>query len=368
MPLRTHVRLIAATLMLTAAAHAQSAGQAVPVTTATAGRRNVPVMADGIGTVQALQSVAIRAQVGGTLEKVLFTEGQQVKKGDLLAVIDPRPYQAVLDQARAKQAADQASLISAQADLGRYDALAQRSFASRQQVDQQRASVGQLTANLRGDAASIAAAALNISFTQITAPFPGRVGLRQIDPGNLIQANASAIVTLAETHPIAVIYTLPQDQVPAVRAAQSHGTVPVRALTGDGKTVLGTGTLLAIDAAIDQATGTIRLKATFPNPDERLWPGEFVTVRTQLGTLQNAVTIPDDAVQHGPDGLYVYEIGTNNKAHLQPIQLAQDQDGVAVVAKGLTGGETIVISGQSRLADGVRVTISNSGSNSGQSS
>lgn len=359
------VRLAVVCLLLAHTAHAQGAAQdarqAIPVAASTVVRRDVPVMADGIGTVQALQSVMIRAQVSGMLDKVLFTEGQQVRKGEVLAVIDPRPYRAALDQALAKRAADQASLAAAQADLKRYSALVQRDFASRQQLDQQHATVGQLTANLRGDAATIATAALNLSFTQITAPFAGHVGLRQIDPGTLIQANASTIVTLAETRPIAVIYTLPQDEVPAVRAAQSRGAVPVSAYAGDGKTLLGRGTLLAIDVTIEQATGTIRLKAVFPNADERLWPGEFVNVRTQLGTLRNAVTIPDAAVQHGPDGLYVYEIGRSNKASLRPIEVTQDQDGMAVVSKGLQGGETIVTEGQSRLADGMRVTVSNAG-------
>lgn len=355
------VRLLAAFLALSAPALAQPApDQGVPVTVTKAERRDVPVLAQGIGTVQPLQTVLVRARADGTLDQVLFTEGQEVAKGDLLAVIDPRPYQEALAQAVAKRAADQANLLAAQANKQRYAALAQKEFASRQQLEQSQASAGQLAAAVRGDDAAIAAAELNLSFTRITAPIAGRVGLRQVDPGNLIQASATGqgIVTIAQTKPIAVLYTMPQDKVPAIRAAQQRGEVPVEAYASDGKTKLGDGTLLAIDALIDPATGTIRLKAAFPNAQERLWPGQFVQVRTQLDTLRNAVAVPSAAVQHGPDGLYVYLVADGSKAKLQPIEVAQDQDGVAVVSKGLDGGEQVVVAGQSRLADGARVTIS----------
>jgi multidrug efflux system membrane fusion protein len=348
--------LACAAPMLASAALAQ---EAVPVTAATVERRDVPVIAEGIGTVQALQTVLVRARVDGTLDRVLFTEGQEVKQGDALAEIDPRPYQEILNQAVAKRAADQANLNTAQGDLQRYSSLAQKEFASRQQLDQQRGSVGQLEAAVRGDDAAIAAANLNLSFTRIAAPFSGRVGLRMVDPGNLIQSAASGqgIVTLAQTKPIAVLYTLPQDKLPAIRAAQGRGEIPVAAYSGDGKTRLDEGTLLAIDAQIDPATGTIRLKATFPNAQEHLWPGQFVRIRTRLDTLHGAVTVPSAAVQHGPNGLYAYLIGPDGKAKLQPIEVAQDQEGVAVVSKGLDRGEQVVVAGQSRLADGMAVTV-----------
>ena len=331
----------------------------MPVTVTKAVRRDVPVVAEGIGTVQALNSVLVRARVDGTLDRVLFTEGQEVKEGDLLATIDPRPFQAALDQSVAKRAADEANLLTAHADLQRYSTLSRSDFASRQQVEDQRGSVSQLEAAVRGDEAAIAAAELNLSFTRITAPFTGRVGLRQVDPGNLIQtaATSQGIVTLAQTKPIAVLYTLPQDKLTAVRAAQERGDVAAVAYDADGKTRLAEGKLLAIDALIDATTGTLRLKAIFPNVRERLWPGEFVNVRTQLDVLRNAVTVPSAAVQHGPNGLYAYVIGPDSRAKLQPIEVAQDQDGVAAVSEGLDEGEQVVVAGQSRLADGVQVTI-----------
>jgi multidrug efflux system membrane fusion protein len=328
----------------------------VPVQTATVKRMDVPVMLRNIGAVQAFQSVLIRARVDGTLDKVLFAEGQDVKAGDLIAQIDPRPYAATLAQATAKKGADEANLANAQRDLARYSSLASSSFASRQQVDTQNATVAQLQANIKGDDATIDAARLNLQFTSITSPIDGRTGLRLVDPGNLIHAtDATGIVTITQIHPIAVIFTLPQDTLPRIQTSMAQGKLPVLAYTADDKTQLGTGELLTTDNTIDQTTGTIRLKAVFPNAESRLWPGQFVNVRLTLGTLKNALTVPSVTVQRGPAGLYVYLVKPDSTVAVQPVDVTQDDGQVAVIAKGLDDGVQVVASGQSRLQNGTRI-------------
>jgi len=359
------IRLLLLTLALvigpwlSASVHAQSSAPAgVPVTVITPVRADVPVLARSIGTVQAFQSVVIRARVDGTLDKVLFTEGQQVKPGDVLAQLDPRPYQAALDQAIAKRTADEAMLANARGDLVRYADLAQSQVASRQRLDLQRANVAQAEANLRGGDALIAAAQLNLSFTQIKSPIEGRVGLRQLDPGNYIRTAdpaSTGIVTIAQIHPIALIYTLPQDALPQLQQAMRKGKLRVLAFSSDDRTKLSEGELSTIDNAIDASTGTIKLKAVFANMDDNLWPGQFVNVRTRLDTRRDAVTIPSTAVQRGPNGLYVYRVETDGTAALQPIDVDQDDGQTAVVAKGLSGNERVVVAGQSRLSIGARV-------------
>jgi multidrug efflux system membrane fusion protein len=334
-----------------APAPAPAAG--VPVQVAKASVADVPVMLSNIGAVQAYNSVLVRARVDGTLEQVLFNEGQDVTKGQLLAIIDPRPYAAVLAQALAKQAADTAMLASAKKDLTRFSNLARDKFGTMQSVDQQTAQVGQLTANLQGDAATIAAARLNLDFTQIKAPITGRAGLRQVDAGNLIHASdATGIVTIDQIHPIAVLFSLPQDDLPQVQAAMHAGQLPVRALSSDGKTQLGQGALLTIGDAVDPTTGTFKLKATFPNTHDRLWPGQFVNVQTQVGTIKGAVTVPSAVVQRGPDGLYAYVVGSDARASRHTVSVRQDDGTVAVIASGISAGQTVVVNGQSRLRDG----------------
>jgi len=333
-------------------------GAAIPVTVVMPVREDVPVLARAIGTVQAFQSVVVRARVDGTLDKVLFTEGQQVKPGEVLARLDPRPYQAALDQAVAKRAADEAMLANARGDLVRYADLAQSQVASRQRLELQRANVAQAEANVHGGDASIAAAQLNLDFTRITAPIEGRVGLRQIDPGNYIRAAdpaSTGIVTIAQIHPIALIYTLPQDALPEVQQAMRQGKLQVLAYGSDDRTKLSEGELLTIDSAIDASTGTIKLKAVFANTDDNLWPGQFVNVRTQLSIRHGALTVPSAAVQRGPNGLYVFLVKPDGTAALQPIDVDQDDGQTAVVAKGLSGGERVVLAGQSRLSIGARV-------------
>lgn len=333
-------------------------GAAIPVTVVMPVREDVPVLARAIGTVQAFQSVVVRARVDGTLDKVLFTEGQQVKPGEVLARLDPRPYQAALDQAVAKRAADEAMLANARGDLVRYADLAQSQVASRQRLELQRANVAQAEANVHGGDASIAAAQLNLDFTRITAPIEGRVGLRQIDPGNYIRAAdpaSTGIVTIAQIHPIALIYTLPQDALPEVQKAMRQGKLQVLAYGSDDRTKLSEGELLTIDSAIDASTGTIKLKAVFANTDDNLWPGQFVNVRTQLSIRHGALTVPSAAVQRGPNGLYVFLVKPDSTAALQPIDVDQDDGQTAVVAKGLSGGERVVLAGQSRLSIGAKV-------------
>ncbi len=339
---------------------APAAGQppGVPVSGAQAAHQDVPVYLSGLGTVQANNAVQVRARVDGTLMSVPVHEGQEVKAGDLLAVIDPRPYQAAVDQAQAKRQQDDAQLANARRDLGRTSALARQDFASRQQLDQNQASVAQLTAAVAADSAAVEAAQINLGFCAITAPFDGRVGLRQIDPGNIIHAaDAAPIMTLTQIHPVAVVFTLPQEDLPRLAVAMRARKLPVSALPAEGDTALDKGTLLTIDNAVEQSTGTIRLKAIFPNTAGQLWPGQFVRARLLLDTLRDALTIPSAAVQHGPDGLFVYVVGPDGTAAHQAVTLAADDGHTAVITHGLQEGALVVTSGQSRLQDGTRVAV-----------
>ena len=316
------------------------------------------MFARAIGTVQAFQSVTVRARVDGTLDRVLFTEGQYVKPGDVLAQLDPRPYQAILDQALARKASDLSMAASARSDLSRYDNLAASQVASQQKLEQVRATLAQAEAAVRGDDAAIAAAQLNLGFTRITSPIEGRVGLRQIDAGNFIRAadpNTTGIVTIAQIHPISLIFTLPQDSLPRVQAAMRRGKLPVMAYSSDDRTKLSDGELLTLDSSIDATTGTIKLKAVFPNADDNLWPGQFVNVRMQLDVRAGVVTLPSQAIQRGANGLYVYTVTPEGTAALQPVEVDQEDGQVAVVAKGLAGTERVVLAGQSRLSNGARV-------------
>ena len=349
---------LALLLPLLAAAPASAQAPGVPVTVTAPVRQDVPVLQRAIGTVQAFQTVVVRARVDGTLDKVVFTEGQQVKPGDVLAQLDPRPYQAILDQALARKASNEAVVANARSDLARYAELAASQIASRQKLEQMRAGVAQAEAAVRGDDATIAAAQLNLTFTRITSPIEGRVGLRQVDPGNLIRVAdpaATGIVTIAQIHPISLIFTLPQDVLPRVQAAMRRGKLPVQAYSGDDRLKLSEGELLTLDSSIDATTGTIKLKAVFANTDDNLWPGQFVNVRMLLDVRRNVLTLPTGAVQRGPDSLYVYVVKPDETAALQRIEIDQDDGQVAVVTKGLEGGERVVLAGQSRLSSGARV-------------
>jgi multidrug efflux system membrane fusion protein len=333
---------------------------AVPVTTQAAQQRDVPVYLHGLGTVQAFNTVEIKAQVNGTLVSVPVHEGQEVHQGDLVAVIDPRPYQAVVDQATAQQAEDQAQLQGAKLDLQRYQSLATHSFAPVQQVDDQRATVDKLTAAIQADSAAIETARINLSFCTIRAPIDGRVSLYQTDVGNLIEVSSqTGIVSITQDKPIAVVFTLPEAELPRIQDAMHRGKPPVEVYTGDEKSKLAEGTLLTPNNAIDTNTGTISLKATFTNDDDRLWPGEFVNAHLLVDTLHNAVTVPVTAVVHGPDGLFVYSVQPNSTVQQQPVEVGYQDGGTAVITKGLQAGTQVVVAGQARLAPGARVAPSN---------
>ena len=358
--------LLAATCLLCVAAHAQAPAapppQAppVPVTVQTATRRDVPIVLRNIGAVQAFQIAAIRPRVDGTLEQVMFTEGQEVKKGDLLARIDPRPYQAILDQAVARKAATAANLANAKLDLARSADLARGQFASRQVLDTRVAAVAQLEAQLSADEAAANAARINLDYTSILAPFDGRLGLRNIDPGNVVRFadNANtAIVTISQIRPIVAIFTLPQDALPAIQAAMARGKLPASAFSPDDKTLLGQGELITTDSIIDQATGTIRMKAVFTNDDTRLWPGQFVNVRLTLEIQKAVIAIPSSAVQRGPAGLFVYTVKDDQTVEIARVELGQDDGTLAVIRRGLDEGARVVVAGQSRLRVGAKVTI-----------
>ena len=357
--------LLATALSLAAAqaAQAQQAGQsAVPVTAAHARRHDVPVFAIGIGTVQALNNVLIKARVDGPIEKIAFREGQTVKAGDPIATIDPRPYAATLAQAQAKRAADVAALHNAQLDLGRYDSLARTNYASRQQVDTQKATVEQDQANIQGDEAAIATAALNLSFCDIRSPIDGVVGLRQIDVGNLVHAtDTNGIVTITQVQPITLVFTLPQSTLPQVQDAMRQGAPRVLAYTSDDGRELSEGSLITPNNTIDAATGTISLKAQFTNADRRLWPGEFVDAHIQLRLEKNVVTVPPAAIQHGPDDLYVYVVKPDQTVARQNVKVGYEDEAVAVITDGLAGNEDVVTNGQVRLQPGSHVKLNAEG-------
>ncbi len=330
--------------------------QAIPVTTAAVTRQDVPVFAEGIGTVQAFQSVLIQARVTGWLDRIAFKEGQDVKPGDLLAEIDPRPYAAALAQAQAKLASDQATLANDEVNMRRDATLAQRSFQTQQQVDNDAAAVRVMQATIQGDDANIQTAVLNLSFCKIAAPIEGVVGLRLIDVGNLIQAGSGqAIVTITQIEPISVVFTLPQDELPRIQTAQAAGNPLVVAYGQDDQTRLGTGDLVAQSNTIAANSGTITLKATFPNTDRHLWPGQFVNAHLRLAVEHDAVTVPIAAIQHGPDGLYVFVVAQNSTVATRPVAIGYQDKTLAVVTKGLDGGEQVVVAGQSRLENGTRV-------------
>ncbi len=331
---------------------------AVPATVAKATRQDVPIYATGVGNVEAYASVLIRARVDGNLMSVPVTEGQDVKQGDLIAVIDPRPYQAILDQAKAKKAQDEAQLANARLDLVRFQTLGQQDFASRQQIDTQQALVNQDVASIAGDVAAIEAAQLNVDYCFIKSPVDGRVGIRLVDPGNLVQAaSATTIISIMQIHPISATFTLPQDELVRVQADMRSGKLPVLAYADDDHTELDQGTLLTPDNTIDTTTGTIKLKATFPNPQDKLWPGLFINAHLQVGTAHDAVTVPPDAIQHGPDGLYVYVVGPNSIVSREPITAGYQTAQLAIITKGLNGGEQVVVGGQSRLQAGTRIAV-----------
>jgi multidrug efflux system membrane fusion protein len=338
-------------------ATAADSAPVVPVTTATAQVQDVPEFLSGLGTVQPLNVVQIKAQVNGTLIALPVQQGHEVHKDEIVAEIDPRPYKAALDQAMAQRDEDAALLQSATLDLHRFADLAKRSFAPIQQVDDQQATVNKDTAAVALDNAMVETAQINLGYCVIRAPIDGRLSFYLINVGNIIQsANQTAIVTITQDKPITVVLTLPETDLIRVQDARAKGPVPVIAFNSqDENRALATGTLMTPNNTIDTTTGTISLKATFDNADDHLWPGQFINARVQIGTLQKAVTVPLLAVQHGPDGLFVYVVKPDQTVDQANVQIGYQDSGRAVVTKGLSGNETVVVSGQSRLAPGTRV-------------
>jgi multidrug efflux system membrane fusion protein len=338
------------------AAAAQTSAPGVPVTAGTVAAQDVPVFLNGIGTVQAYNMVAIKSRVDGQIIKVDFKEGQDIKEGEPLFQIDPRPFQAALEQAQSAKQKDEAQLAGAKLDLDRYEKLLGTGYQTRQSYDNQTALVAQLQAAIKGDEAQINTAKLNLSYADIRSPIDGRLGARLVDKGNLVHASDNTpLVMITEVKPIFVSFTLPQDNFDDLREGQNKTPLGVHAYSGDGKKQLAEGKLTLIDNAIDQATGTIHLKARFDNEDERLWPGEFVSLRVVLSTRRDVATVPSQTVQAGPDGHYAYVIKPDNTVERRAVEVASIQDGIAVVTKGLAPGERVVVDGQYRLTNGARV-------------
>ena len=330
----------------------------VPVLAATPRIQDVPVYLDGVGAIRALNTVTVRSQVDGKLIAVKFTEGQDVKKGDVLGEIDPALYQATYDQAVAKKAQDEAQLANQRIDLTRYEQLAASNAGSKQQADTQRAAVAQTEALVKADQAAIDNAAATLSYTKIVAPLSGRAGLRQVDQGNIIHAaDTTGLVVITQLQPIAVWFSLPQQQIMRVNAAASKGTLAVDVFGNDGITVIDTGKLTGIDNQVDQTTGTLKLKAEFPNANYQLWPGQFVNVRLKVETLMQALVVPTSAVQRGPIGTFSYVIGEDNVVSAKPVTVTQQNEHDAVIANGLSPTDKVVTTGFANLSDGSKVVV-----------
>ena len=323
-------------------------------------RADVPVYLDGVGTARALNTVTVRPQVDGKLISVNFVEGQEVKRGFVLAKIDPTTYQAQYDQAVAKKAQDEATLANARIDLERYEKLAATNSIARQQYDTQKATVAQLEAQVKLDQAAVDNAKAILEYTDVVAPLDGRTGIRQVDQGNIVRASdATGIVIITQLQPLSILFTLPQQQLTDVVQAKARGEVPVDAFGSDNKTVIDKGTLGPIDNQVDQSTGTIKLKAEFPNGQYQLWPGQFVNVRVQINTLRQVVVTPTSTVQRGPNGTFVFVVQQDSTVAVRPVTISQQDEVQAVVTSGLQPDERVVTTGFARLTAGAKVTVTN---------
>jgi multidrug efflux system membrane fusion protein len=328
----------------------------VPVISGEVTRRDVPVYLNGLGNVQGFNTVTVRSRVDGQLEKVAFTEGQDVKEGDLLAQVDPRPFQAALDQANARRDQNVALLTNAELDLERELALLKSNAGTAQKADTQKALVQQLKATLKADDAAIEAAKVQLNYATILSPINGRTGIRAVDAGNVVRAaDPNGIVVITQLQPITVIFTLSERHLPLIQSEAAKGSLPVLALDRNNNKQVAQGTLTVIDNQIDTTTGTIRLKATFPNDDLRLWPGQYANVRLQVSMLKDAVTVPASVVQRGPNGTFAYIISPENTAELRPVNVLRFEDGVALIEKGLETGDKVVVDGHFRIQPGARV-------------
>jgi len=345
----------------------QRAGRArdipVPVLAAAVKTADVPVYLDGVGTTKALNTVTVRPQVEGKLIEIAFKEGQDVSQGDVLARIDPTTYQAQLDQAVAKKAQDEATLANARRDLERYTRLAANNAATQQQADTQRAMVAQLEAQVRLDQAAVDNARAILAYTTITAPLSGRTGIRLVDQGNIVRSSDTAgIVVITQIRPISVLFNLPQQRLAQINAAFAEKPLPVDVIGADNKTVVEKGKLVVVDNQVDPTTGTVRLKAEFPNSGLQLWPGQFVNVRLLINTLRDVVVVPTAAVQRGPNGTFVFVVQPDQTVTVRPVEVTQQDDVQSVIASGLEAGQQVVTTGFSQLAEGKRVRISDGAS------
>jgi multidrug efflux system membrane fusion protein len=332
---------------------------AVPVTVAKVRKADFAVYLDGLGTVQSFNTVTVRSRVDGEVLSVAFRQGQTVRQGDTLVQIDPRPYQAALDQAIAKKAQDEATLKNARLDLERYASLSKQSFASTQQLDAQQALVDQLDAQIKGDEAAIENAQTQLGYTTIKSPLTGKTGFRLVDPGNIVHASdTGGIVTIVKMQPISIVLTAAEADLPRINKALASGPVPVEALTSDGSRRLGQGKLALVNNQVDQASGTISMKATMANQDNTLWPGLSVSTRMLVETLKDATVVPDSAVQRGPNGPYTFAVDTASKVHIRKLMVDQEGDGLSVITQGILPGDEVVVSGQYRLTDGALVKAS----------
>ena len=339
-------------------APAAAGAQTVRVEAAEAKRVDLPVYVDGLGTVQANYTVTIGPRVDGELTKVNFVEGQTVNAGDLLAIIDQRPYQAALDQAKAAKLKDMAQMANAKVDLERYVTLAPEEFTSKQTLDTQRALVAQLEAQIAADQAAIDSAKTQLDYTAIRSPIQGRTGIRLVDPGNIVHAASSGgIVVVTQVQPISVIFTLPAESLQSVIKAMSGGKLTVDAISRDGKTPLGNGVIGLVDNQIDQTTGTIRIKASFPNKENKLWPGDYVNAHVLLQMRKNVITIPVAAVQRGQNGVFAYVVKADNTVEARPLVLGEETNGATIVEKGLQAGERVTTNNQYRLQPNAHVQV-----------
>ena len=330
----------------------------VPVLASAAATADVPVYLTAVGTAQALNTVTVKPQVDGKLIEVNFKEGQDVQKGDVLARIDPTTFQAALDQVKAKKAQDEALLANAKIDLDRYERLAASNAINRQQADTQKALVAQYTAQVKADDATIVSAQATLTYTDIRAPIAGRTGIRQVDAGNIVHiSDPNGIVTIAQIKPIAVLFSLPQQDIRTVNEAFAKGPLEADALRSDTNQPIENGKLTVVDNQVDASTGTVKLKAEFPNANLQLWPGQFINVRLKVDTLQHVTVIPTGAVQRGPNGAFVYIVGNDDKAAMRPITVRKQDETQTVVASGVAPGERVVTTGFVRLTDGAHVTI-----------
>lgn len=335
-----------------------AAPPAIPVVAATAAQHDVPIYLRGVGTVVAYNNVIVRSQITGQLINIAFTQGQTVHKGDLLAEIDPRPYQAQLDQATANRDRDQAQVTNAEANLNRYVPLAEKGWATQQLVDTQRAQLAQLKAMVKSDEALIEQAKTNLSYTRLTAPIDGVTGIRQVDIGNIIHpTDVNGLVDVTQIEPISLIFTLPQTDLTKIQPAMAKGPLAVEALSQDDKVKLDEGKLDLVDNQIVQTTGTIRLRASFPNAKRQLWPGELVNARLLVETRHNGLTVPASAIQQGPNGSFVWAVGADSTVQMRPVSIAQISGGQALIDSGLEPNMTVVTAGQYRLQTGAPVRL-----------